>query len=96
MKPGYIISKERTPGENWVKYTFTISGSSGTLKASVIGDYMTHQDLLELEQERKDQLLAVRVAELKIESIKSIESKKDGGKNQSVRGSKNWRLFLVF
>lgn len=54
IKPGFMVSKERRAGENWVKYRLNVSGQSGKLKTTVIGDFMVHDDLLDLEKERQD------------------------------------------
>ena len=53
IKPGWMISREKKPGENWVKYSLNVQGASGKLKTVLIGDYLTHLDLVELEAERK-------------------------------------------
>lgn len=42
IKPGILISRDKRPGENWVKYELSVKGASGKLKAKVIGDYLTH------------------------------------------------------
>jgi hypothetical protein len=47
-----MITREKRPGENWVKFELTVQGTSGKLKTKVIGDYLTHIDLKELDQER--------------------------------------------
>lgn len=47
-----MVSKEKKPGENWVKYSLNVQGTSGKLKTVLIGDYLTHLDLNELEMER--------------------------------------------
>ena len=52
IKPGWMVSKEKKPGENWVKYSLNVQGTSGKLKTVLIGDYLTHLDLNELEMER--------------------------------------------
>ena len=52
IKPGWLITREIAPGENWVKYSLTVSGSSGKLSTTLIGDYMEHGQLLDLEQDR--------------------------------------------
>jgi len=49
-----LLTRDRRPGENWVKYELTVKGSSGKLKTVLIADYLTHTDLSELEQERSD------------------------------------------
>lgn len=53
IEPGWFISRDKRPGENWVKYEFAVKGTSGKLNTKVIGDYLTHLDLTELEAERK-------------------------------------------
>ena len=54
LKPGYWVSVNEDPTENYVKFEFKIKGSSGDLNASVIADHLTHRELLILEQERQD------------------------------------------
>jgi hypothetical protein len=49
-----MITRDKRPGENWVKYEFTVKGGSGKLKSVLIGDHLTHLDLSELEEERVD------------------------------------------
>jgi hypothetical protein len=52
IKPGYWITVNEDPADNYIKFGFTIKGQSGDLGASVIGDYLTHRELSILEQER--------------------------------------------
>lgn len=52
IQPGWLISRDRRAGENWVKYEFKIKGGSGKLKAICVGDYLTHLDLNEFEAEK--------------------------------------------
>jgi len=54
ITPGWMVTREKRPGENWVKYELTVKGASGKLKTVLIADYLTHMDLSELEQERGD------------------------------------------
>ena len=54
IKPGYWITVNEDPNENYVKFDFKIKGQSGSLGTIVIGDYLTHRELNILEQERKD------------------------------------------
>lgn len=49
IKPSWMITREKRPGENWVKFELTVQGTSGKLKTKVIGDYVTHLDLKELD-----------------------------------------------
>jgi hypothetical protein len=49
IKPGWIITKNKRAGENWVQYKLSISGTSGKLSTTLIGDFLNHEDLLELE-----------------------------------------------
>lgn len=60
IKPGYLVTRQTQPGENWIKYELNVSGPAGKLKATLIGDYLSHQDLLDLEQERKSFEAAVQ------------------------------------
>lgn len=53
IEAGWMITREKRPGENWIKYDLHVRGTAGKLKVKVIGDYLTHQDLYELEDERK-------------------------------------------
>jgi len=48
-----MITREKKSGDNWVKYSLNVQGNSGKLKTVLIGDYLTHLDLVELELERK-------------------------------------------
>lgn len=54
LYPGYWISVNEDPVENYIKFGFTIKGSSGDLGTSIIADYLTHRELSILESERKD------------------------------------------
>lgn len=56
VKPGWIITKKTSPNDNWVKYDFTLKGMSGKLKTTVIGDYLSHAELMILEKEREEYL----------------------------------------
>ena len=84
------MSRETSPGENWVKYEMTMKGGSGKLKTTLIGDYLLHQDLLELDEERvtyEKQLEVLREERKKIvESVKP--SKSDKGSGFFSRGGK--------
>eukprot|EP00347_Sterkiella_histriomuscorum_P020837 403336275 len=53
IQPGWIISKKQQPSDNWVKYDLTVKGMSGKLRTTVIGDYLKHNELEILEQERE-------------------------------------------
>jgi hypothetical protein len=53
IRPGWMITRAKLPGENWVKFELTVKGASGKLKTKVIGDYLNQIDLNELEGERK-------------------------------------------
>lgn len=80
LTPGWLISREKKPGENWVKYSFTLKGPSGSVKTTLIGDFLTHQDLTELEQERVDYFKKV---ELKKNQDQQNETKKPDAKKSS-------------
>lgn len=54
VKPGYWIAVNEDPTENYIKFDFTIKGSSGNLGTNVIGDYLNHRELTILEHERQD------------------------------------------
>ena len=54
LKPGYYIKVNSDPTENYIKFEYTIKGSSGDLGVSVIADYLTHRELKILENERVD------------------------------------------
>ena len=53
IQPGFLVTREQSNTENWIKYELTMSGASGKLKTVLIGDYLLHSDLLELDDERK-------------------------------------------
>jgi len=42
IQPGFLVTRQQSPGENWVKYELTLSGGSGKLKTTLIGDYLLH------------------------------------------------------
>ena len=42
IQPGILVTRETKAGENWIKYELTMSGSSGKLKTTLIGDYLQH------------------------------------------------------
>lgn len=67
------MTRQQSPGENWVKYELTMKGGSGKLQTTLIGDYLLHSDLLELEQERKTYEQAVE----SLLKAKSQAKKKD-------------------
>lgn len=72
IQPGWLITRDKRPGENWVKYEMTVKGTSGKLKTKVIADYLTHLDLNELEQERKEYFEKVALeAAKKLQETKS-------------------------
>jgi len=52
LEPGWMISREKRAGDNWIKYDLTVKGAAGKLKVKCIGDYLTHEDLKELNQEK--------------------------------------------
>ena len=52
VKPGIRIQMKQQPLENWIKFDLTIKGSSGKLKTTIIGDYLTHKELKELYESR--------------------------------------------
>lgn len=54
IKPGYWITVNENPTDNYIKFDLNLKGSSGDLGASVIADYLTHRELNILEEERKD------------------------------------------
>ena len=45
IRPGFWITVNRDPIENYVKFGFTLKGDSGSLGTSVIADYLTHREL---------------------------------------------------
>jgi len=71
------VSKEYRPGENWVQYKLAIKGSSGKLNTTLIGDFLNHEDLQTLEQERKEYFenKAAELAAKKPEKSKEVEEK---------------------
>jgi hypothetical protein len=42
IKPGILVTRQQNSGENWIKYEMTMSGGSGKLKTTLIGDYLLH------------------------------------------------------
>jgi hypothetical protein len=54
LQPGWWIEVNEDPTQNYIKFSFDVSGSSGTLGSSVIADYLTHRELSILESERQD------------------------------------------
>jgi hypothetical protein len=54
VNPGWVIQRKMSATDNWVKYDLNVKGLSGKLKTTVIGDYLTHAELLILEKERQD------------------------------------------
>ena len=54
LRPGYWVSVNESPSDNYIKFGFTVKGSSGDLGTSVIADYLTHRELTILETERTD------------------------------------------
>jgi len=55
-----------------VKYELNLSGNSGKLKTTLIGDYLHHKDLLELDEER--QACQQAIAKLKAKQSQAIAS----------------------
>ena len=54
LRPGYWITVNSDPIENYMKFNFTIKGNSGDLGTTIIADFLTHRELKILEEERKD------------------------------------------
>ena len=52
LRPGYWVSVNESAADNYIKFGFTVKGSSGDLGTSVIADYLTHRELTILETER--------------------------------------------
>lgn len=61
------------PTQNYIKFKFDIKGSSGHLGTSVIADYLTHRELLILENERQDYM--DQKAQIKAELQKHSKNK---------------------
>jgi len=85
IKPGWLITREVAPGENWVKYSLTVSGSSGKLSTTLIGDYMEHSQLLDLEQDRQEYFRKREAAAKKIEEKQEKPAKKGGWFSKSSK-----------
>jgi len=68
------VTRHKVSGENWIKYEFNLSGASGKLKTVLIGDYLLHQDLVELDNERTTYQSAVE--NLKLAQSKGSKVKK--------------------
>jgi hypothetical protein len=54
LRPNYWINVNESAADNYIKFSFTIKGSSGDLGATIIADYLTHKELSILEAERYD------------------------------------------
>ena len=54
IKPGYWVTINEDANQNHIKFEFTLKGSSGNLGTSIIGDYLTHNELTLCELERQD------------------------------------------
>ena len=52
LKAGWSMEINEDPTQNYIKFKFDIKGSSGHLGTSVIADYLTHRELMILENER--------------------------------------------
>ena len=76
---------EQQAAESWVKYKFSIKGSSGTLSCVVIGDYLTHKELKELEVERAEFADEVQHVRDTIERIKAEKKLSDSEKSSQVK-----------
>ena len=90
VNPGWIISKKVGGGadENWVKFDFNVKGLSGKLKTTVIGDYLSHAELLILEGERQEYLrqkeaLAKQAAEAAAAAMEAQKKKEEAAKKSS-------------
>ena len=74
VHPGWIIQKKTSANDNWVKYDLNVKGLSGKLKTTVIGDYLTHEELQILEKEREE-YYKKRVAMVKETPAEDIKDK---------------------
>jgi hypothetical protein len=72
-----MITREKSPGENWVKYDLQVKGAAGKLKIKIIGDYLTHEDLSVFDQERDTYLQKVAEHEQAIEKQKQAKKGKE-------------------
>lgn len=54
IKPGWLVTRAKPESENYVKFELSIKGKSGKLKSVVIGDYLTHKDLVELQKDKEE------------------------------------------
>merc|ERR1740117_811537 len=52
LRPGWRMTTNEDPVDNYITLKFNIKGSSGELGTSVIADYLTHRELTILEAER--------------------------------------------
>ena len=78
------MTRSQNPGENWVKYELTMSGGSGKLKTTLIGDYLHHSDLIELDQDRQTyEKLVEKVRSLDKPAVNSAETKTTETKKKS-------------
>ena len=72
-----MITREKSPGENWVKYDLQVKGAAGKLKIKIIGDYLTHEDLSVFDQERDTYMQKVAEHEQAIEKQKQAKKGKE-------------------
>ena len=77
IKPGYWITVNEDPTENYVKFDFGLKGSSGQLGAIIIGDYLTHRELTILEKEREDYFQQRSEIKEKLAKVEGNSRKKD-------------------
>jgi len=64
-----MITRQKHAAENWVKYEFKIKGTSGNLQSVVIGDYLFHEDLVDLQQEKEEYLSKMEEKDLSAEQV---------------------------
>lgn len=53
-EPGWLMNRKEDQQAGWVKFDFVIKGSSSKLKTTVIGDWLTHSELRQLESKRQE------------------------------------------
>ena len=83
IKPGFLVTRTQGSGENWVKYELDFKGNSGKLKTTLIGDYLHHKDLTELDEERR----VYNEAVAKLKAKQAVKKPEHKSSNQSKKSS---------
>ena len=49
-KPGFQIKRKEKLEDNWTSFEFKMKGSLGTLKCTLVGDFLAHAQLQKLNE----------------------------------------------